>query len=166
MITFSYDQKRVLTVSALHKALERAGFRVHGVSTEPELGRVHVHLNDGETKDPSSAVASYSDPGRLSVTSDRPAGQDGVPEAAADGSGKHVLTISKLTPAGTLDASGADVLQVIPRQMIQVSHPRPALAGGTVTVEIGPTAMAGDLTVSVLAPGSLMERVDITLRFS
>jgi hypothetical protein len=147
-------QKKTLDGEALKRQLLDADFKVLGVGcrfmSAPET---YVYLDDSESKDPTPIVQAYVDPDVLSVTSSG--------DAPADGQSKCKVTIQKKDPYTGQDKPGTEKLQIVPSQMIGVTPYPVYLVNGKAVVEIGPSSMPGELSVSVsdvekkLTPGRI-----------
>lgn len=166
MKTIKIPGKRVSDVLAAEKALRDAGFAIIGVvAAIGPSPYVHVHLEDGETKDPTSLITAHVDPCRIEIVSDKAIGASGVPEALANGSDKHTLTITKKDPVTGLKVSGSENLQIIPDMMIQVSPTQRKFFDGVAQLTIGPSTMSGPLAVKVVDQNGILMAGSIMLRF-
>jgi len=142
-------QRPPVAPAALEAALRAANFAFSKLACEYGADPI-VRLDvDDANPDPTDFVKAFVDPGAILVTSDKAAGPDGIPEAAADGVDKHILTIKKVLLNTTTPTSGSEQLKVIPTSMIAVNPSKPILINGVITVEIGPSAMSGELFVKV-----------------
>lgn len=155
--------KPVKDVAGLQEKLAADGFQLDGVVSS--LTETRVWLKDAETKDPTPVVLAWADLPILTVSSDKPAGPGGVPEASADGVDKHTLTIKKVNPATGATVPGSEQLQVLPSQFVSLSASKPVLSGGQVAVEVGPSQMAGEVDVKVYDPAGNLAPVQLRLRF-
>lgn len=151
--------------AALSDALRAANFEFSKLSCEYGESPI-VHLDvDEDHPDPTDFIKAFVDPGAILVTSDKVAGADGVPEAAADGADKHVLTIKKVLLNTTTPTTGTEQLKVMPTSMITVSQSKPTLVDGVVTVELGPSTMSGELFVKVVDVAGKMFGGFLKVRF-
>lgn len=158
--------KLVYEPGRVKKALEDGGFAVVNVASKATPPTVYVYLEDAETKDPTAIVNAYQNPAKLEVTSNKPLGVGGVPEAQANGSDAHTLTIKKVNRETGQVAAGSEQVQIIPSQLVTVSPSKPNLNAGQATATLGPSSMVGELTVKVCDPAGVMVEGVIRLRFA
>jgi len=151
-------------VVGLQKKLEADGFQLDGVVSS--LTETRVWLKDAETKDPTPVVLAWADLPILTVSSNKPAGPGGIPEASADGVDKHILTIKKVNPATGAVVPGSEQLQILPSQFVSLSSAKPVLVAGQVMVEVGPSQMAGEVDVKVYDPAGNLGKTQLRLRFA
>lgn len=166
MKTVEVANKRVYEPGLLKAALESAGFAVVNVVAKQTPPTVYVYLQDAETKDPIATVVGYKNPAKLVLSSNKPAGVGGVPEAQANGVDKHTLTISKVDRETGQVVAGAEQLQVIPSQMVVVVPSKPSLSSGSTTAVIGPSSAVGELLVRVCDPAGKIIEETIRVRFA
>lgn len=158
--------KKVYEPGRVKAALEAASFSVDGVVARETPPSVFVYLPDAEMKDPAPTVNAYLNPAKLEVTSNKPAGVGGVPEAQANGSDTHTLTIKKINRETSQVSPGTEQVQVIPSQLVVVTPSKPNLNAGQITVQVGPTNMVGEIIVKVCDPSNGMIEGSIRLRFA
>jgi hypothetical protein len=158
--------KLVYEPERVRLALLAGGFAVVNVSAKQTPPTVYVSLEDAETKDPATIVNAYQNPAKLEVTSNKSPGAGGVPEATANGSDTHTLTIKKINRETGLVAAGSEQVQIIPSQLVVVSPSKPTLSAGQATAVLGPSSMVGELTVKVCDPAGVLIEGDIRLRFA
>jgi len=158
-------QRPPVAPSALEAALRAANFAFSKLACEYGANpTVRLDVDEADP-DPTDFVKAFVDPGAILVTSDKAAGADGVPEAAADGVDKHVLTIKKVLLNTATPTTGTEQLKVMPTSMISVSQSKPTLVDGVVTVELGPSTMSGELFVKVVDVAGKMFGGFLKVRF-
>lgn len=166
MKTVTISNKRVYEPGRVKAALEAANFSVDGVVGRQTPPTVYVYLPDSEAKDPSSTVNAYQNPAKLELSSNKPAGVGGVPEAQANGTDTHTLTVKKINRETGQVVSGSEQVQIIPSQLLPVSPSKPNLSSGQATVQVGPSSMVGEVIVKVCDPSNGMVEGSIRLRFA
>jgi len=166
MKTAVIANKRVYETGRLKAALGAAGFAVVNVASRQTPPTTYVYLEDAETKDPAAVVAAYQNPAKLEIVSNKPVGVGGVPEAQANGSDTHVLTIKKVDRDTGQVVAGSEQLQVLPSQLVVVSPSKPTLSAGQATATIGPSAAVGEFVVKVCDPAGVLVEASARLRFA
>lgn len=131
---------------------------------EPPTLTVNYEAANG---DPTAAVTAYHDPDYLEVLYAKPlGGADGIPEARADGSDVHTVTLRRMRgdtkqPRG----SGSEVLRMVGHFPIKVSPLPVALVSGVATVTVGPVEMLGEWDFDISDPSGQVLGTKIHLRF-
>jgi hypothetical protein len=166
MKTVEVPNKLVYEPGRVKNALVAANFAVDGVVSRQTPPTVFVYLQDAEMKDPTAIVNAYQNPAKLEVTSNKSPGVGGVPEAQANGSDIHTLTIKKINRETGQVMPGSEQVQIIPSQLVAVSPSKPNLNAGQATAAVGPTNMVGEIIVKVCDPAGALVGGSLRLRFA
>lgn len=166
MKTIKINAKKITNVFFAEKSLRDAGFALIGVvAAIGPSPYVHVHLEDRETKDPTPLIMTHVDPCLIEISSNKTVGVSGAPEALANNSDKHSITVSKKDPVTGSIAPGSEQLQIIADRAIPVSLTQRQLTNGVATFAIGPTLVAGPLVLRVVDQNGVLTPGAILLRF-
>ena len=155
--------KAVARPERLQTHLQANGFPDAIVVYHPATTVVSVQVTTGN---PTTLVNAWVDPNCIDLASDKAAGPDGVPECVADGTAVHVLTIKKVDNDGNDVTTGSEQVKVMPNQLVTVTpSTTPSMTSGTVTVNIGPSTLVGEVIVKVIGLGNDLKEQRIRLRF-
>jgi hypothetical protein len=157
--------RTAVDAASLTKALRDANFQFSALYVECGESPLVCLTIDEAAQDPTAFILAYVDPGVILVASNKALGQDGVPEALADGVDKHVLTLTKVLFNTVTPAPGGEQLKVMPTSMVTVTPSQPTLVNGVITAEVGPSLMSGEVTLKVVDVAGKMFGGFLKVRF-
>lgn len=158
--------RAIQNLIGLREDLLSKGFQVEGLAVDNNGGQPYicVCMADGDPKDPTLAVLSWTDPDSLRVTSNQPSLFDGIAFAPADGTSVHRLTIQKVDATGA-PVAGSEGIRLMPSQLIGVAPASLLLVNGVAHALVGPSTMVGEVSVRVQAQAGNLKEASIKLRF-
>ena len=126
---------------------------------------VKVNVGGAETEPQILAALDQITPYCLFAASDKPVGPDGVPEAQGDGADVHTITIFKKNFWTQDTISGAEVVRILPNQMIGVNPRMVQLVDGVGRTSVGPSTMSGVVQMEFRDQAGDMMPGYLTVRF-
>jgi hypothetical protein len=166
MKTFTIPKKRIYNTLLLKNSLAEAKFNTIGVSfLDGTIPITFVHLDDTETKNPTSFVMRWKEPPRISLKSDKSFGPDGVPEAKSDGVDLHILTIDAIDVLTNEKSRQRVKVQLVPSQLIKLVPTKIEISTGSGTSKLGPSMLSGDMQVKVIDMDHPSNSSELSIRF-
>lgn len=158
-------EKSTHDVMGLLDVLRSADPPVAVVTIGSDQHRTYVYLEDYEIEDPTALVEAWEDVSlKLSPTS--PKAADDIHEVPADGSSRHVVTMSKCAPRSEKALEGDEELRVSVSDGVPVSDGSLRLHRGVAEISVGPCSEAREVLLRVVDQSRTLCTGEIRLRFT
>jgi hypothetical protein len=158
--------KRVASIGHFLERLRLSGFPTAGAVYHESVASSVVVYHDSGEGDPTSFVNAYSNPDYIEVSYNKPLGPDGIPEALANGSDVHMMTLRRMFSAtGTPNPVGNIPLSVVGHFPAPVSPLPIVLVAGVAQMTVGPVSMLGEWDFAISDRSNVVVGATAHLRF-